>query len=193
MAVCHCGDPARAARDVGPLKASGPIADLVWPRRYVDQQSIFDPMQPKGLHTYWKTEFLPRLSDDALAVIRGQATEIPAPLSIAVLMHLGAAVAETAPDATAFGTRNAEHVFFAAGTWEPSDPDADRHLAWVRAATEALRPYSIGNYVNGQMDDDGETRLREAYGDNLERLAKIKAAYDPENLFRSNRNIAPVP
>ena len=192
MAVCHSGDPARAARDLAPLKASRPIADTVGLRTYVDEQSIFDPMQPKGLHSYWKTEFLPRLSDDALSVLRAHAGAIPAPLSIAVVMQLGAAVADATPDATAFGLRHAEYAFFAAGTWEPSDPDPDRHVAWARAAWEALRPHSIGNYVNGQMDDEGETRLREAYGDNLDRLAKIKAAYDPGNLFRSNRNIAPV-
>jgi hypothetical protein len=121
-------------------------------------------MQPNGLHSYWKTEFLPRLSDDALAVIRGQATKIPAPLSIAVLAHLGAAVAETAPDATAFGTRNAEHAFFAAGTWEPDDREPDRHRAWVRSAWEAISPYAVGNYVNGQTDEEDENRLREAYG-----------------------------
>ena len=193
MNLCHSGDPARAARDLAPIKAQRPIADIVGPRAYVNQQSILDPMQPKGLHSYWKTEFLPSLSEGALGAIRRQATDIPAPLSLGVLVHLGGAVADAAPDATAFGTRNAEHAFIAAGTWEPADPEPDRHRAWVRAAWEAIHPYSIGNYVNGQADDEDETRLREAYGDNLERLARIKAAYDPENLFRSNRNIAPRP
>ncbi len=193
MNLCHSGDPARAARDLAPIKAQRPLADIVRPRTYVDQQSILDPMQPKGLHSYWKTEFLPSLSKGALGAIRSQATDIPAPLSLGVLVHLGGAVADAAPDATAFGTRHAEHAFIAAGTWEPADPEPDRHRAWVRAAWEAIHPYSIGNYVNGQANDEDETRLREAYGDNLERLARIKAAYDPENLFRSNRNIAPVP
>jgi FAD/FMN-containing dehydrogenase len=193
MNLCHSGDPARAAHDLAPIKAQRPIADIVGPRTYVDQQSILDAMQPKGLHNYWKTEFLPRLSDGALAAIRGHATAIPAPLSLAVLVHVGGAVADATPDATAFAARDAEHAIIAAGTWEPADPEPDRHRAWVRAAWEAIRPYSAGNYVNGQMDDEDESRLREAYGANLERLAKIKAAYDPENLFRSNRNIAPVP
>ncbi len=191
MNLCHSGDPARAARDLAPIKAQRPIADIVGPRTYVDQQSILDPMQPKGLHSYWKTEFLPRLSQRVLSAIGGQATDIPAPLSLAVLVHLGGAVADAAPDETAFGTRRAEHGFIVAGTWEPDDPEPDRHRTWVRSAWEAIRPHSIGNYVNGQMDDEDEIRLREAYGGNLGRLAKIKAVYDPENLFRSNRNIAP--
>ncbi len=193
MNLCHSGDPARAARDLAPIKAQRPIADIVGPRTYVDQQSILDPMQPKGLHSYWKTEFLPRLSKGLLGAIRSHATDIPAPLSLGVLVHLGGAVADAAPNTTAFGTRHAEHAFIAAGTWEPADPEPDRHRAWVRTAWEAIRPYSVGNYVNGQMDDEDATRLRDAYGDNLVRLGKIKAAYDPENLFRSNRNIAPGP
>jgi FAD/FMN-containing dehydrogenase len=191
MNLCHSGDPGLAARDLAPIKALRPIADIVGPRTYVDQQSILDSMQPKGLHSYWKTEFLPQLSHRPLGAIRSQATDIPGPLSLAVLVQLGGAVADAAPDATAFGTRHAEHAFIAAGTWEPTDPEPGRHRAWVRTAWEAIRPYSIGNYVNGQMDDEDETRLREAYGDNLERLAKVKAAHDPENAFRSNRNIAP--
>ena len=190
--ICHSGDAARAARDLAPIKARRPVADIVGPRAYVDQQSLLDPMQPKGLHSYWKTEFLPGLSDGALSAVR-RSTDSPSPLSLALLQHLGGAVADQSPDATAFGTRAAGHAFIVAGTWEPADPEPDRHRAWVRSAWEAIRPYSMGNYVNGQMDDEDETRLREAYGDNLERLAKIKAAYDPENLFRSNRNIAPVP
>ncbi|MDQ3980657.1 MAG: FAD-binding oxidoreductase [Actinomycetota bacterium] len=191
MNLCHSGEPARVARDIAPIKALRPIVDMVAPRTYVDQQSILDPMQPEGLHSYWKTEFLPNLSEGAVGALRSQAADIPAPLSLAVLVHLGGAVADPAPDATAFGTRHAEHAFIAAGTWEPTDPEPDRHPAWVRSAWQAIRPHSIGNYINGQMNDEDETRVRDAYGGNLDRLAKIKAAYDPENLFRSNRNIAP--
>jgi FAD/FMN-containing dehydrogenase len=190
--ICHSGDPARAARDLAPIKALRPIADIVAPRTYVDQQSILDPMQPKGLHSYWKTEFLPRLSDAMVGAVHGQVPEQTSPLSLVLLQHLGGALADVAPDATAFGIRGAEHAFVVAGTWEPIDREPDRHRAWVRATWQAIRPYAIGNYVNGQMDDEDESRLREAYGHNLERLARIKAAYDPENLFRSNRNIAPT-
>jgi FAD/FMN-containing dehydrogenase len=190
--ICHSGDPARAARDLAPIRARRPIADIVGPRPYVDQQSILDPMQPKGLHSYWKTEFLSGLSAAALGAVRQRATESPSPLSLVLLQHLGGAVADQSPDATAFATRAAGHAFIVAATWEPADPEPDRHQAWVRSAWEAIRPYSVGNYVNGQTADEDDTRVRDAYGDNFERLAEIKAAFDPENLFRSNRNIAPV-
>jgi FAD/FMN-containing dehydrogenase len=189
--ICHSGDPARAARDLAPIKALRPLADIVGPRTYVDQQSLLDPMQPKGLHSYWKTEFLPRLSDGVVGAVRAHVTGHTSPLSLVLLQHLGGAVTDVAADATAFATRESECAFVVAGTWEPDDPEPDRHREWVRAAWGAMRPYAIGNYVNSQMDDEDETRLREAYGDNWERLAKIKAVYDPENLFRSNHNIVP--
>jgi hypothetical protein len=193
MNFCHSGDPDRAATDLAPIKAERPLVDIVRPRTYVDQQSILDPMQPKGLHSYWKTEFLPGLSDEALAAVSSQATDHLPPLSLVLLVHVGGALTDVALDETAFGVRNAEYGSVIAGTWEPVDPDPDGHRAWVRSAWEAIRPHSVGNYVNGQESDEDESRLREAYGENLPRLAKIKAAYDPENLFRSNRNIAPVP
>lgn len=192
MNLCHTGDRAHAAQDLAPIKALPPVADIIAPRTYVDQQSILDPIQPSGLHNYWKTEFLPDLSESALGAIRSHASDVPAPLSLAVMVHLGGAVADAPLDATAFGTRNAEHAVIVAGTWERADPEPDRHWAWVRAAWEAIYPYSIGNYVNGQTDDEDEARVREAYGGNLDRLAKMKAAYDPDNLFRSNRNIVPA-
>jgi FAD/FMN-containing dehydrogenase len=191
--ICHSGDAARAVQDLAPIKAQRPIVDTVRPRTYLNQQSMLDPMQPAGLHSYWKTEFLPRLPAGALGPLQGQAAGTTPTLSLALLQNLGGALRDVAPDATAFGTRNAEHALIAAGTWEATDPDPDRHRAWVHSVWGAIRPYSIGNYVNGQGADEDETRLREAYGRNLERLAKIKAAYDPDNLFRSNRNIAPVP
>ena len=94
---------------------------------------------------------------------------------------------------TPFGNRDADAIFAAAGCWNPSVPEYEHEGAWARSAWEALRPYSTGgNYINVQTADDDDTRLREAYRDSLDRLAKVKATYDADNLFRVNRNIAPA-
>ncbi len=78
------------------------------------------------------------------------------------------------------------------GTWPPDAP-AQPHIAWVRDSWEAIRSYSTGgNYVNFQLADDDDQRLREAYGENYRRLQDVKTKYDPENLFRVNRNITPA-
>jgi FAD/FMN-containing dehydrogenase len=194
MIACHTGDLSQAAKDLAPIRALGvPIADLIVRKRYVEQQSMFDASQPNGMHNYWKSEFLPGLSDEFLQTYRQHAARIASPMSQAILFQLGGALAEHDPRATPFGNRDAGHVFFAAGCWPPGTPDAETHRSWARSAWEAIRPYSTGgSYINVQTTDEDETRMRGAYGDNLDRLAKVKATYDPDNLFRVNRNIPPA-
>jgi len=70
----------------------------------------------------------------------------------------------------------------------------ERTIGWVRRLWEALRPFSSGGlYVNYQMGDEGEDRIRAAYGpEKYERLVALKNKYDPTNLFRLNQNITPT-
>ena len=76
--------------------------------------------------------------------------------------------------------------------WEPDEPDADSFRQWVRDAGKRVRPFSSGgNYINFQTADEDEERVRATYGDNFDRLVEVRKAYDPDNLFRSNRNIRP--
>jgi FAD/FMN-containing dehydrogenase len=192
--ACHTGDPSRAADDLAPLRAlRRPIADVIRLKPYVEQQSMFDATQPKGMHNYWKSEFLPRLSDELLETYRQQGAGMASPMSQLVIFQLGGALADHDATATSFGNRDADSFFAAAGCWPPGTPDYENDRGWARSAWEAIRPYSTGgNYINVQTADDDDTRLREAYRDSLERLATVKAAYDPDNLFRVNRNIAPA-
>jgi FAD/FMN-containing dehydrogenase len=192
--ACHTGDPATAARDLAPIRAVGtPIADVIVRKPYVEQQSIVDASWPKGMHHYWKSEFLPRLSNELLDTYRQHAAEITSPASQAILFQLGGAAADQDSAATSFGNRDAAYVFFGAACWAPDAPDPERHVAWARSGSEAIRPYSTGgSYINVQTEDEGESRIRDAYQDNLDRLAKVKDVYDPDNLFRVNRNITPA-
>jgi FAD/FMN-containing dehydrogenase len=195
LIACHTGDVSQAARDLAPIRGLGkPIADLIVRKRYVEQQSMFDATQPKGMHQYWKSEFITDLHDELLQTYRRQATQITSPMSQAIIFQLAGGIADQDASATSFASRDVAYVFFAAGCWPPNAADAEKHRAWARSAWEAVRPYSTGgNYINVQTADEGETRLREAYGENLGRLAQVKAVYDPGNLFRVNRNIAPAP
>jgi FAD/FMN-containing dehydrogenase len=192
--ACHTGDPARAARDLAPLRARGrPAFDAIEQKRYVDQQTIFDASQPKGMHYYWKSEFLARLSDELLETVREQGVGMASRMSMFWIIQLGGAVADHDAMATSFGNRDADAIFAATGSWPPGAPQHENDQAWARAAWEALRPYSTGaSYVNLQTADADDAQLRAAYPASLERLAKVKAAYDPANLFRVNRNIAPA-
>jgi hypothetical protein len=118
---------------------------------------------------------------------------VTSPLSESVIIHLAGALNDLAWDDGAVGNRDARYVTGFAGAWAPDTP-ADAHVQWVRASWEAIRPFSTGgNYVNFQMPDDDSSRTASAYGRNYQRLQRVKAHFDPDNLFRVNRNIAPSP
>ena len=190
LLVCHSGADAEA--DLAPVRALGdPIADLVTEKPYADQQSMSDGMEPNGNHYYWKTEYLAGLSTEFLDTFRDSALKVTSPLSDSIVIHLAGALNERADDDGAVGNRDARYMTAFAGQW-PADVPDDEHVAWVREAWKSVRPFSTGgNYLNFQTADEDEERVRATYGANFDRLVEVKEKYDPENLFRSNRNIRP--
>jgi hypothetical protein len=168
-----------------------PVFDLITRKPYADQQSMLDDMDPKGLHQYWKAEYLPGLSSEYLNTFRDGALKVTSPLSYSVIFHIAGALNDHEDDDGAVGNRNARFISGFSGVWMP-DAHPDEHIAWVRDAWESIRPFSTGgNYVNFQLAEDDTTRTANAYGKNYERLRRVKAEYDPHNLFRVNRNIPP--
>ena len=191
MIVCHSGADAEA--DLAAVRALGdPIVNLITEKPYAAQQSMLDAMEPKGLHRYWKTEFLPGLPPEFLDTFRDGGLKVTSPLSQSIIFHLAGALNEREDDDGAVGNRDARYVSGFSATWPPgTSPDA--HVAWARDAWEAIRPFSTGgNYVNFQLAEDDSTRTADAYRDNYDRLQRAKAEYDPDNLFRANRNIPPA-
>jgi FAD/FMN-containing dehydrogenase len=195
MVACHSGtDLARAAMDLAPMRGfRKPIVDVVVEKPYLEQQRMLDATQPKGLHYYWKSEFVPRLDGGLLSVAAERAALQTSPMSQLILFHIGGALSERASDDGAVGNRDAQWVCGVAGAWRADDADAAAHQRWARDTWEGVRPFSTGgSYVNFQTADEGEDRLRASYGANFERLAAAKRAYDPDNLFRVNRNVRPA-
>ncbi|HTQ04521.1 MAG TPA: FAD-binding oxidoreductase [Polyangiaceae bacterium] len=193
LVVCHTGSEAQATADLAPFRALGnPLVDLVARKPYAVQQSMLDATQPRGPHYYWKSEFLPVLTPAARDAFITHASKPATPLSQLVLFHVGGAIREHAKDDGAVGNRDAEYMFGSAGCWLPDDPNAQANIAAVRGAWEAMRPHSTGGvYVNFLTAEEGEDRVRAAYRDNFERLAALKAKFDPTNLFQSNKNVRP--
>jgi FAD/FMN-containing dehydrogenase len=189
--ICHSG--ANADADLAGVRALGnPIVDLVGPKPYVALQSMLNAMEPKWLHRYWKAEFLPGLSSGFLDAFREHALRVTSPLSQAVIFHLAGALNDHGDDDGAVGNRDAHYIGGFNATWPPGAP-ADPHVAWARDGWARIRPFSTGgNYVNFQLAEDDSTRTAAAYGSNFRRLQRVKADYDPDNLFRVNRNIPPV-
>ena len=193
VVVCHSGSLDQAQADLAPIKSHArPLADLVQVKPYVAQQSMLDATQPSGMHYYWKSEFLPSLSDEVLETYKAQFIGNQAPANQIVLFHVAGAPNDHAEDDGAMGNRDAAFACVIQAMWAEGDPAGDSHRAWVRAAWDVLKPYSTGgNYVNFQTEDESDARTAESYRSNLERLAAAKATYDPSNLFRVNRNIQP--
>ena len=192
--ACHTGDPRQAEQDLAPIKGFGnPIADLIMPKTYVEQQSMLDATQPKGANYYWKTEFIPELSEGYLESVRANGAEIESPMSQVITFHIAGGVNEHAEDDGAVGNRDAAFVVGAAGAWPATDPNGESYQTWVRTSWDRLRPFSTGgNYINFQTTDDDVARIESSYRGNYERLRRIKAEYDPDNLFRVNRNLEPA-
>jgi FAD/FMN-containing dehydrogenase len=190
--VCHSG--ANAEADLAAVRALGdPIVDLVGPKPYAAVQSMLNAMEPKWLHRYWKAEFLPGLSSEFLDAFRSSALKVTSPLSQSIIFHVAGALNDHEDDDGAVGNRDARYIGGFAATWPPGAP-SDPHVAWARAGWERIRPFSTGgNYVNFQLAEDDSARTAAAYGKNYQRLQRAKATYDPDNLFRVNRNIPPAP
>jgi hypothetical protein len=179
-------------RVLRPLRSlATPIADTVGPITYTALQSIVEQFNPSGMRNYWKTSYLKELGPEAIEVLIDRYQCSPSPPSHVVLYTLGGAVKRIDPDATAVSYRDARHILLWIGMWN-SEVDDDLNRAWVRESWLAAEPFgSSGFYVNYEAEITPE-RVAAAYGaPKFQRLAGIKAKYDPANLFRLNQNIPP--
>lgn len=194
-----------AAMSVGPAEAgervlqplrelATPLLDLSGTLPYATLQSAFDPFFPKGWLYYWKSLYVDRLDDEAIKAIIGYAADRPSPDALMALWHLGGgAASQVAPEATAFGSRSAPYLLSFDTTWTDR-ADTERNIAWTRAAWADMRRFGPGGlYLNfAGFGEEKEALVRAGYGANYERLATLKAQYDPHNLFRMNQNIIPM-
>ena len=194
MSVCYTGDLANTAEVLAPIHSlQKPVFNLLREQPYIELQSQLDATEPKGAHYYWKTEFLPGINGGVLSAAREAFTECPIPQGQVGFLHLAGAINERGGDDGAVGNRNAQFACGILGMWEPGNPSAKAYQQWVRKSWERIKPFSTGaTYINFQTADEGEQRIRDTYGTNFQRLVEMKRKYDPDNLFRVNKNIQPV-
>ena len=177
----------RALREFGP-----PAIDLVGPMPYAVLQSLHDPSAPAGFRSYWKSEYLADLTDDAIETIIGRASGMPSPMTQFHIHHLGGAVARVGARATAYTQRSARYAVNIVSLWPDPAEDAAQ-IAWTRSSWEALRPHGTGGAYVNFMGEEGDERVRAAYGaEAWARLSALKKVWDPENFFRLNQNIRPA-
>lgn len=190
--VCYTGSVSDGEKLVAPLRAvAAPVGDLLQRRSYASQQSLLDATQPKGRRYYWKSEYLPGITPELLAKVRQHAACVVSPHSAILIFPIDGPLNALPGDHSAVGNRDARAVLNIQGSWERAEDDA-ANIEWARNAWRDTRMLSTGGtYINFLTEEEGDERIRAAYGANYARLVDVKTAWDPENLFSANKNITP--
>jgi hypothetical protein len=189
---CYLGGEEDAARAMAPLldAVPEPLMHGVGPMPHPALQSAFDGLYPPGEQWYWRADFVDEIPDEALEIHARFGAEMPTMKSTMHMYPIDGAAHDVASSDTAWSYRDAKWGSVFAGV----DPDPANVAAirdWSIGYMEALHPYSAGGAYVNMMMDEGQDRVRASYRDNYPRLARIKASYDPDNLFRVNQNIHP--
>jgi FAD/FMN-containing dehydrogenase len=190
LAIVYAGDIKEGERLLEPLRKFGrPIADVVGPAPLAGFQQAFDPLLTPGARNYWKSHNFKELPDGAMETIIEYASKLPTPLSEIFVGHLGGAVNRIPRGATAYPHRDTIFVLNVHTRWEDKGHDT-MCVEWARKFADATARFATGGvYVN--FISEGEQRVPAAFGENYQRLEKVKKAYDPDNFFRVNQNIKP--
>jgi FAD/FMN-containing dehydrogenase len=189
------GTPEEHEAAVAPVReALEPLFDASMPIPYTALQQMLDEGSFWGVRAYTKGLYLDELSDSAVEVIAEQLPGHRSPLSELLIFPFGGAYAEVADEDTAFGGRRDVKYVVAIEALAP-DPETFAHdRQWARDTWDALRPAAVGagTYVNLMAEADDSTLLSTYGVDKYQRLARVKAEYDPGNVFHANANIKPA-
>lgn len=188
--VCHSGPLDQAERDLRPLRAFGPpLADFVEPTAYADWQCAID--DPPGYRNYFTADHIDQLTDGAIDVIGQHSRCLPFGPGWTFLVRWGGAVARPSQP-TPIANRDAAWVVHPGAFWTDPTHDAEA-TEWARGFRQDLRPFSSGGVWLNFVGDEGDSRIRAAFGtQGYGRLQAVKSMYDRDNVFRSNHNVRPA-
>jgi FAD/FMN-containing dehydrogenase len=192
LVTAYAGPVEEGRKAVLPITQFGPpMLDVIGPIPYIGQQSLLEQGMPPNMLNYWKADFISEVGDGVAEAAIDAYTRAPSPLALILFFPIHGVASRVAPDATAYPHRKGLHMGIYS-LW--SDPARnDQNIAWVRRTWDAVQPFVAGGvYVNELGEDEGDDRVHQAYGLNYNRLAGIKAQYDPQNLFHLNANIRPA-
>ncbi len=192
MVVCHTGTDEQAERDLAPFKEWGsPLVVEVGRMPYPAMNMLLDAGYPAGALNYWLSSFTAGLSDDLVDAIADRFATVPSPMSVILLEHFHGAVTRVGATDTAVPHREEGWNLLIPSEWlDPADTEAN--IRWTKETHAALAEHLVERRWLNYLGDDQDDAVRAAYGPNYERLARVKAAYDPDNVFRHNHNIAPA-
>jgi FAD/FMN-containing dehydrogenase len=192
LLACYSGRPEDAGKYVGPIKSFGaPIGDVLVRRPYAQMQMLLDATQPKGRRYYWKSEYLPSIEPALCDKVIAHAATIGSPHSAIILFQIGGELNGLPEEHSSVGNRDARYVLNITSAWEKAEQDA-ANVDWTRKAWADMKRFSTGGtYLNFLTEDDGAERTEAALRKGMKRLAEVKSNWDPQNVFRTNRNIRP--
>jgi hypothetical protein len=190
---CYVGGEQDAAAAMAPLLDAlpEPLLHGAAPMPHAAIQGAFDDLYPKGEQWYWRADFVNEIPDEAVAIHARFGAALPTMKSTMHMYPIDGAAHDVAPSDTAWSYRDARWGSVFAGV-DPDPAKVGVARQWSIDYFEALHPYSAGGAYVNMMMDEGQERVRASYRDNYDRLARIKAEYDPYNLFRVNQNIQPA-
>jgi len=190
---CYTGAHDVADEVLAPVREFGsPLLVGLAPMPFSVLQGAFDALYPAGLQWYWRADMFEQITDEAIAVHERFGAALPTGHSTMHLYPVDGAAARVADDATAFAYRGGGWAGVIVGV-DPDPANAATITDWAKDYWSALHPTSAGGaYVNFLSGDEGDERVRASYRDNYDRLAAVKATYDPTNLFHINQNIPPA-
>jgi FAD/FMN-containing dehydrogenase len=189
---CYVGGEEDGAKAMAPLLDSVPEPLMHGPHSmpHPALQSAFDGLYPPGHQWYWRADFVTEIPDEAVQAHARYGPEMPTMQSTMHMYPIDGAAHDVDSAETAWGYRDANWGSVFAGV-DPDPANVDAIRSWSVDYMEALHPHSSGGAYVNMMMDEGQERVRASYRDNYDRLARIKATYDPGNLFRVNQNIQP--
>ncbi|HEX2910915.1 MAG TPA: FAD-binding oxidoreductase [Chloroflexia bacterium] len=194
LQVCYCGNLAEGMDEISKIRSyTRPAIDLLGAVPYTMVQSLSDEATRFGLQNYAKTHLFTSMSDEAIGLLVKHFSEVTSPMTGVTIMALGGAMSRIAGEDTAFAHRVNGFECMINAAWTDRY-DAEQHIEWTRNLYSALKPYASGRvYVNHLNADEGGDTVDNAYPKaTYQRLAALKAMYDPGNLFRLNHNIKPA-
>jgi len=189
--ICYSGPPSQADRALAPLRALGrPLVDDVRPMDYVALQKSGDISDFRAQASYLKSGFVSEVAPGLIDVIVDGIEGHPGRVTQMVFVQGGGAIERVPNSATAFSQRDKFANLLGIVGW-PYGSDGSPHSSWIRNYWPSVEPYMQGFYTNDLEPDHAIEVINENYGENYERLVRIKDRYDPTNLFRLNANIEP--
>ncbi|MBX0297628.1 FAD-binding oxidoreductase [Haloarcula nitratireducens] len=192
---CYIGDPEDGMDALQPFRdlAAEPLLDMSEPMPYLMLHQLGSMMFPEGRNYCHRSCFVDELSDEMIDAMLEEAETAPSPLSGVGIWQMGGAISEPASDATAYPHRDAQYMVTVESNWEEGDDTAN--ITWARDSDDRFR--RLGGYgayggFTGVSTRETEDVTDRVYGDNIERLARVKAQYDTANALTKNVNVTPA-